>query len=124
MARYAIIDGQYVINVIEYDDVPTNPPPGFENPVTAVQSDIAGPGWTYADGNFIAPAPTPIAVPLSAQAMTALEVTDMVATRCFKAGLAYPADWKSYTAALRNIVNGTDKTSTKLPAQPAYPAGT
>lgn len=60
--RYAIIDDINVINVIDYDEQPSNPPPGFENPIIAVQSDVAGPGWTYVDGVFIAPpvpAPTP-----------------------------------------------------------------
>lgn len=56
LQRYAIINGIDVINVIEYEVQPTNPPPGFEEPIIAVQSDTAGPGWTYVDGNFIAPA--------------------------------------------------------------------
>lgn len=58
--KYAIIDGINVINVIDYDEQPSNPPPGFENPIIAVQSDVAGPGWTYVDGVFVAPPqPTP-----------------------------------------------------------------
>lgn len=61
--RYAIIDGINVINVIDYDTTPSNPPPGFEAPIIAVQSDTASPGWTYVDGQFIdpyvPPAPTP-----------------------------------------------------------------
>jgi hypothetical protein len=60
--RYAIIDGIKVINVIEYEDQPSNPPPGFDETIIAVQSDTAGPGWTYVNGQFIAPpvpAPTP-----------------------------------------------------------------
>jgi hypothetical protein len=60
--RYAIIDGINVINVIDYDEQPSNPPPGFEEPIIAVQSDVAQIGWTYVDGVFIAPpvpAPTP-----------------------------------------------------------------
>ena len=60
--RYAIIDGIDVINVIDYDEQPSNPPPGFEEPIIAVKSDVAGPGWTYVDGVFIAP-PTPAPTP-------------------------------------------------------------
>lgn len=60
--RYAIIDGINVINVIDYDEQPTNPPPGFDEPIIAVQSDSAGPGWTYVDGQFISP-PTPTPTP-------------------------------------------------------------
>jgi hypothetical protein len=60
--RYAIIDGINVVNIIDYDTDPGNPPPGFEDPIIAVQSDTAQIGWTYVDGVFIAPpkpAPTP-----------------------------------------------------------------
>lgn len=60
--RYAIIDGINVINIIDYEEQPSNPPPGFESPIIAVQSDTAQIGWTYVDGQFIAP-PTPIPVP-------------------------------------------------------------
>ena len=62
LQKYAIIDGVNVINIIEYDYQPTNPPPGFEDPIIAVQSDTAAIGWTYVDGQLIAPpepAPTP-----------------------------------------------------------------
>jgi len=60
--RYAIIDLTAVVNIIDYDTAPSNPPPGFEAPIIAVQSDTAGIGWTYVDGVFIAPyvpPPTP-----------------------------------------------------------------
>jgi hypothetical protein len=60
--RYAIIDNINVINVIDYDEQPSNPPPGFQEPIIAVQNDTAQIGWTYVDGQFIAPsqpAPTP-----------------------------------------------------------------
>lgn len=60
--RYAIIDGINVVNVIDYDTTPSNPPPGFEAPIIAVQSDTASIGWTYVDGVFIAP-PTPAPTP-------------------------------------------------------------
>ena len=62
LQNYAIIDGVNVINIIQYEEQPSNPPPGFESPIIAVQSDIAGIGWTYVNGVFIAPpvpAPTP-----------------------------------------------------------------
>jgi len=60
--RYAIINNINVVNVIDYNEQPTNPPPGFEEPIIAVQSDEAQIGWTYVDNQFIAPAqpaPTP-----------------------------------------------------------------
>jgi len=53
LTRYAIIDGVDVINVIEYENAPENPPPGFSGNIIAVQSDTAGPGWKYENGVFI-----------------------------------------------------------------------
>ena len=60
--RYAIINLTVVVNIIDYDTAPSNPPPGFEYPIIAIQSDTAQIGWEYFDGVFIAPpvpAPTP-----------------------------------------------------------------
>ena len=54
-------------------------------------------------------------------AAAALVKTDAVAVRCFKAGVAFPADWQSYVSALRAIVAGGQG---PLPDMPAYPAGT
>ena len=53
--RYAIINGIDVINVIDYDEPPSNPPLGFDEHIIAVQNDTAGPGWTYVNEQFIAP---------------------------------------------------------------------
>jgi len=81
LQNYAIIDNTNVINIIEYETDPGNPPPGFDTPIIAVQSDTAGPGWTYIDGNFIAPpVPTPTPEELIAQckqtAVAILNATD------------------------------------------------
>ena len=82
--RYAIIDGINIINVIDYDTPPSNPPPGFESPIIAVQSDTASPGWTYVNGQFIAPpvpAPTPeeLIAKCKATAFNILSSTDWTA---------------------------------------------
>lgn len=60
---------------------------------------------------------------LVASAKSALDASDVVAIRCFKAGVQFSGTWVTYVAALRAIVNGTDTTSTVLPVAPAYPAG-
>ncbi|MFX5793239.1 hypothetical protein ABTD98_19420, partial [Acinetobacter baumannii] len=39
------------------------------------------------------------------QARTALDSSDLVAIRCAKAGVKYPAEWQEYDAALRAIVS-------------------
>lgn len=58
LKRYAIIDGTTVVNVVEYDNDPGNPPPGFPANYIAVQHDEAGPGWTYENGVLIDTTPT------------------------------------------------------------------
>lgn len=58
------------------------------------------------------------------KAILALEVTDRVALRCWKANVPFPIEWQIYTTELRAIVNGTDITSISLPTQPAYPSNT
>lgn len=63
LSRYAIIDGENVVNVIEYENPPGNPPPAFPDNYIAVQSDVAGPGWTYINGQFINPNPPQPAPP-------------------------------------------------------------
>ena len=53
-------------------------------------------------------------------AQTALDKSDLVALRCFKNGVPFPAEWATYCAALRAIVvSGVGP----LPVQPAYPEG-
>lgn len=59
MQRYAIIKDGNVVNVIEYESQPSNPPPGFDDTYIAVQSDVASVGWTYNNGVFIKPQPYP-----------------------------------------------------------------
>lgn len=51
--RMAVLDGQSVVNVIDADEGFTLD--GFE----LVQTDIAGPGWTYDGGKFSAPPEPP-----------------------------------------------------------------
>ena len=70
------------------------------------------------------PQPTP---PLSTLAQNQLDIVTGSRgqiIRCVTAGVTVPATWTAYILALRAIVNGTDKTSTTLPTQPAFVAGT
>ena len=64
---------------------------------------------------------------LSQQAQPLLDkVTSSSGTimRCVAAGVAVPAEWSAYVAALRLIAAGKDTASTALPVPPDYPAGT
>lgn len=53
MQTYAIIKGNLVENIIEYDAQPTTPPPGFDAGYIAVQADRVSPGWLYENGAFV-----------------------------------------------------------------------
>jgi hypothetical protein len=55
---------------------------------------------------------------LKSQAQQALTTSDMVALRCIKANVAFPADWQAYVADLRLVIQGA---SSVLPVQPDYP---
>ena len=60
MEKYAIIYNGNVVNIIEYESAPSNPPPGFDGEHTAVlATQGVGPGYTYANGVFTAPQPYP-----------------------------------------------------------------
>lgn len=67
--RTAVIDDTKVVNVIEAEE-------GFELPgFLLVPTDTAGPGWSYVDGEFVAPEPVPV-TPVYPQ-FTALEMLDL-----------------------------------------------
>lgn len=58
---------------------------------------------------------------LRRQAQALLELGDRVATRCVKAGIAYPDDWRAFDAVLRLIaISGAGD----IPTQPPFPEGT
>ena len=59
MNKYAIIQNGLVINYIEYETQPDNPPPAFEEGTIAVLNNSIGVGYTYANGIFTAPKPYP-----------------------------------------------------------------
>ena len=57
-------------------------------------------------------------------AQAALDKSDITLLRCAENGVSIPSAWGDYRKALRAIINGSDSTSTSLPATPAYPSGT
>ena len=65
MQTYAIIKGNLVENIVEYDAQPTTPPPGFDDGYIAVQADRVSPGWLYENGAFVDTTPPvePMVVP-------------------------------------------------------------
>ena len=108
--------------VFGYDDTDPTQTSLIDAAVTA--------GWTDITASW---PPAPVIVnPLPFQAQSALTKTDASFLRTQEAitlGLttATTADvvaFVHYRKALRAIVDGTDTTSTSLPAKPAYPANT
>lgn len=59
MNKYAIIQNGLVINYIEYETQPDNPPPSFAEGTIAVLNNNIGVGYTYNNGVFTAPQPFP-----------------------------------------------------------------
>jgi len=60
---------------------------------------------------------------LKGQAQAALDKSDITLLRCVENGVAIPAEWVTYRAALRPIAKGESQ-ATELPEQPSYPEGT
>jgi hypothetical protein len=60
MNKYAIVKNGVVVNLIEYAEQPTTPPPSFEDGHVAVQTNAASIGWTYANDTFTNPNPLEI----------------------------------------------------------------
>jgi hypothetical protein len=71
--KYAIVKDDVVVNVIEYEEQPSTPPPGFEDGYVAIQADTVSIGWTYANGIFTNPNP-PEVIEMSAPK----SLTDMI----------------------------------------------
>lgn len=79
---------------------------------------------TKAEYDVAQAAIVPASIPVKQQAQIALNKSDLTMMRCVEAGITAPAAWNTYRKALRAIVTGVDITSTVLPTQPPYPAGT
>ena len=71
--KYAIIKDGVVVNLIEYEEQPSAPPPGFEAGHVAIQADYVSIGWVYANGQFTDPSP-PVVVEMPAPK----SLTDMI----------------------------------------------
>lgn len=101
MQQCAIIDTDTntVINIIDYDTVPTGVPPGLTGNVIAVANNGASIGWTYQNGTFTDPNPPP--------ALTAKQQAQLQYATAVAAGLV--VDWSTSTAL--NATYALDKTT-------------
>lgn len=55
------------------------------------------------------------------EVQTAIDKTDLVALRCWKAGVEFPTEWREYTVVLRTLL--ASSVVVKLPVMPDYPSG-
>lgn len=128
LQNYAIIDGINVVNIIEYEEQPSTPPPGFESPIIAVQSDTASIGWTYVDGQFIGPIvppPTPEElIALCKSTATGIlsqtdwtSITDISNPEINNPYLINQAEFLSY----RNVIRGYAVNPVENPTWPTQP---
>ena len=78
-----------------------------------------------AAATMLAPTASQLWAAYQQQAHSALDKSDMVALRCFKAAVVFPVAWATYVTALRAIVGAASGDPMKpLPTAPTYPAGT
>lgn len=116
--------------MIVYGQEPDFPP---EDQFPEAKRFQVGNLWVDTDGaepseediqNFFNP-PAKILAAYQDRAKAALAVTDLTAQRCFKAGIAFPSAWQTYTAALRVVAGASSGDPTQpLPTQPAFPPNT
>jgi len=119
MITYALIETSTKAAVQSWTQIP-----GRIEVAGYLRVDGAAVGWsdgTYEVVEVATPDPEPVAEDATMRARIELDASDTVALRCFKAGVAWPQDWKDYCDALRNIVRGGGDT---LPVRPPYPTGT
>ena len=71
--KYAIVKDGVVVNLIEYNEPPTTPPPGFEDGHIAFSTAAVNIGWTYANGQFTDPNPQQ-----TTETFAPMSLTDMI----------------------------------------------
>lgn len=76
-------------------------------------------GYGVQNGNLVPYTPPIPVVPLKTQAQTAQAWINQQYAQSFAMGTPFTADMRAYVKAIAAIANGTDTTSTALPAQPA-----
>lgn len=127
--RYALVNGTDVVNVVEVADISAwDVPMGH----TAVQTSLAGPGWTYVSGTFYPPveAPDKELYKFKMHIRALLEESDATLGRVQEAvtlgitsSLAQDVvSFIAYRRALRALLSST--TVQTIPTKPAYPSGT
>ncbi|WP_338332146.1 hypothetical protein [Acetobacter sp. LMG 32666] len=102
-----------------YSDTSGFPPASDLLPITQAQfsARTAGP-YGVSNGALVQYAPPAPVIPLKTQAQTAQAWVQQQASLAAAMGEVFTADMKAYVKAIAAIADGTDTTSTVLPAQP------
>lgn len=120
MVIKARIDNGIVAEILDSGD---NPFPDFNPLITWVECTSNTLLGDLYDGTIFSspPGPTNIEIwsALQRAASALLLSNDLVAIRCFKAGIDYPQEWRDYDISLRAILHtSSDDPLTVLPIQP------
>lgn len=121
-------------SIVAYYDTIDSPAPTTADTIEITDDQwrtcLATPGYTVQGGALVPPSPPTAAqllavsrAPLMAAARSALDVSDTTIVRCYEHAVAVPAEWQTYRAALRSIIDASSS-ATVLPTRPDYPAGT
>ena len=87
LIKHAIIKDGVVINVIEYEQIIQETPPGFEDGVIAIPAEYVSPGWHYVDGSFVDPNPPTLIVSEQPKSLTEQILSNPEELAKFKAAL-------------------------------------
>ena len=111
---------------ISSDSDPSNyPDPATLTPVSAADwqrqyTQTPRTPWQIKGGELVGYTPPPVVIPLKEQAATALQQARITVYNNYGIlGEPTPAVWVTYLRSLMAIANGTDTTSTALPAAPS-----
>lgn len=90
-------------------------------PVTLSPEIVLKPSDMYDwDGTGWVENPARVLKKAADEALLLLGKSDLVAIRCFKAGVPFPADWVNYSEELRAALRSG---ATVLPIKPTFPSG-
>jgi hypothetical protein len=86
---------------------------------------IQPPTQAEVDAEIAAQTTAKAAAIIQRDALAGLELSDKVALRCLKAGVAFPNIWQVYVQALRGVVRADGRLGVpELPVAPPFPEGT
>lgn len=125
MANYAIVENNKVVNTCEWDGVTSWTPPEGAQAIEIPEGVVAGIGYDYIDGQFIAPVPKPISAADNAtRANQILSETDWTSIPAISDPnqsnpyLTNQPAWLYYRSKIRDIAIAPSEGEIDWPVQP------